>query len=366
VSRLAVSGHPPEERGQLPPIDMEGPDGATEHAVADQREALRASLIDRLEKQIDLPVWLVAQGFHLAPTQPDLTHLAMTDRYGDTLLLWKDLERGTWTYASEREPADRGTIVDLMVRRDGVTRDDCINRMAACLDRSNQSREPAAYREAFRDRENILHRAEARHIAAVTSERVAVRDLERLGVERGTFDEWRFGAASTLLRNPTTLEHSRYRSGDRAMVFVERPIDAVAYERAQGKQHACYVYTGDNPDPEAQRKISHLLSDAPESLKVVLAFARDRRGADLAEKVAELAGHRPIERQPPEFGSRWSDQMQIEQRHRHSLTRLHDGGRPSNDPVLQGVRREIGRAIAAGVDEADIRTAIVRRRGLER
>jgi hypothetical protein len=335
---------------------------ATELSVADQREALRASLIERLEKQIDLPVWLVAQGFHLSPAQTDLTQLAMTDRYGDTLLLRKDLDRGTWTYATEREPSERGTIVDLMVRRDSVTLDDCVNRMAACLDRSNGSREPAAYREAFRDSENILHRAEARHVAAVKVDRDAARDLERLGVERGTLDEWRFGRASTVLRDPTTLEHSRYRSSDRAMVFVERPIDAVAYERAHGKQHACYVYTGDNPDPETKRKIAHLLADAPENLKVVLAFARDRRGVGLGEQVAELAGHRRSERQPPEFGSRWADQMQIEERHRNSLPRLHDGGRPSNDPVLRDVRRELGRALAAGVERADIKTAIVRRR----
>ncbi len=229
-------------------------------------------------EQIDLPAWLIAQGFHLSATQREPTRLALCDRHGETLYLRKDVERRTWTYFTERGPVERGTVVDLMLRRDAIGLDECLNRMAACLDPSNRAREPAAYREALADRDNTLRRAVARHLIAVTNERDAERDLERLGVVRGTFDSWRFGPATGVLGDPDDLGHSRYRKGDRAMVFVERPIDAIAYERTHGKQFATYVYTGDNPSDEAKRKIAHVLADAPPELTVVAAFRRDRRG----------------------------------------------------------------------------------------
>ena len=346
------------------------PEGATraiEPSADDQRAAVRASLLERLSRQIDLPAWLIAQGFHLSATQRDPTRLALCNRHGETIYLRKDVERRTWTYCTERGPVERGTLVDLMLRRDAIGIDECLNRMAACLDPSNRTREPAAYREALADRDNTLRRAVARHLIAVTNERDAERDLERLGVVRGTFDSWRFGPATAVLRDPYDLGHSRYREGDRAMVFVERPIDAIAYERAHGKQFATYVYTGDNPSDAAKRKIARVLADAPPGLTVVAAFRRDRRGIALAEEIANLAAHRPVERRTPQFGNRWADEMQIEQRHRHSLQRLHS--RP--DPVIDDVRREISKALDAGVDRAAIRTAIVRcpprgRDGLDR
>jgi hypothetical protein len=341
---------------------------AAEFDAGDTKEVLRATLIKRLEKQIDLPAWLVTQGYHLSPTQPDPTRLAMADRYGETIHLRKDLERDTWTYTAASEPAERGTVVDLMVRRDGVSLDEAVNRMAACLDRGNKGRQPVAYRDALSDRQNDLHRAAGRHVEVLKIERSALRDLERLGVNSAGYDEWRFGRPSRLLRNPTALENSRYRSSDRSIVFVERPIDAVAFEQKDGHQHACFIYTGDNPDVEATRKIARVLAEAPASLKVVLAFARDRRGTELADQVAQLTAGRQLERRAPEYGVRWADEMQIQQRHRESLARLHGPQGPSGDPVMKEVRRELGRAVAAGVDQALLRTAIVRRpsRGLDR
>ena len=308
----------------------------------------------------------MAQGFHLSPVQKDLTKLAFADRHGETLLLTKDLNANRWTYQTDREPIERGTVVDLMIRRDDSSLDECVNRLAACVDPSQRTGEPAAYREAQADRDNTLRKAVARHVSVMTAERDSERGLEHLGVVRGSFDSWRFGPASAVLHDPADLGHSRYRAGDRAMVFVERPIDAIAYERAHGKQHATYVYTGDNPTAEAKRKIGHIIASAPANLTVVAALSKSSRGAALAEEIAEFAGHRPVERRTPKFGSHWADQMQMEQRHRDSLTRIHR--RP--DPVVDNVRQAMAKALDAGVDQRAIRTAVISRpprgRGLER
>jgi hypothetical protein len=328
---------------------------SVERAIDAQRHRVRANLLEQLEKQIDLAAFVVVQGFHLSAVQRDPTKLAFADRHGDRVLLTKDLEAGRWLYQTDREPVERGTVVDLMTRRDGSSLDGCVNRMAACVDLSKQTREAAVYREALA--EVTLRRAVDRHLAAMSVERDAEKGLESIGLERGTFDGWRFGAASAVLRDSEGLGHSGYRVGDRAMVIVERPIDAIAYERSHGKQHATYIYVGDNPNRQTKRALAHIIADAPRDLTVVAALARDRRGAALADEIVELAGRRPVERRPPEFGNRWADQMQIEGRHRDSIARLH---RPP-DPALDNVRRQLAKALDAGVDPAAIRTAIVRR-----
>lgn len=327
-----------------------------------QRHQVRIELAERLEKQINLPAWLSAQGFHLSHIQPDPTKLAFQDRHGETIRLTNDLAAQRWTFETTREPIVRGTVVDLMIRRDGLDFAACVERMAACLDPANRNREPTAYREATADA--VIGRAVERHVATMQAERGAERSLEPLGVQRGTFDTWRFGPASAVLEDPKGLGHSRFRPSDRAIVVVERPIDAVAYECAHGKQQCAYIYVGDNPSDETKRKLAHVLADAPGEIAVVAAVGRDRRGAALAGEIAELAGRRQVERRAPEVGCRWFDQMQIEQRHRDSLARLHR--RP--DPALEAVRHQMARALDVGVDQAAIRTAIVSRRarGLDR
>jgi len=337
------------------------PDPALDEGV------LRDDLLRRVESQIDFPAWLIAQKFHISPVQRDLTRIAFANQHGDTIYLRKDVETRSWSYETVSDPPRRGTLLDL-VQQDGATRAQCLERLARCLDPSNRGAEPAAYRAALADPDQTLTRAVGRHVEAATAERVAERDLESLGVPPGTFDRWRFGSATTVLRDPPDIGHSRYRPSDREIVVLERPIDAVAYERVHGHQHATYIYTGDRPSDETKRKLAHVLADAPAGVRIIAAFGRDSRGARLAEELAELAPRRLIERRAPGFGSRWSDQMQIEHRHSRSLERLHR--RP--DPVLEAVRQHIGRALDAGVDQAAIRTTIVSRpshkrgRGLDR
>lgn len=332
-----------------------------EHHPEAAQDELRADLLRRVERQIDFPVWLIAHGFHLSPVQRDLTRLAFSNRHGETLHLRRDADSRTWSYETTGHPPERGTLVDLL-QKDGSTRDECLERLASCLTPSQGKAEPARYRQALADREHLLGRAVARHIDAVASERAAERNLESLGVPAGTFDRWRFGSPTAMLADPPAIAHSRYRPSDREVVVLERPIDAVAYERVHGRQLATYIYTGDQPADDAKRELAHILASAPRELRVIAAFGRDDRGARLAEELRGLAPGRPVERRAPEFGSRWSDQMQIEHRHRRSLERLHR----QPDPLLQAAREQMARALNAGVDQTAIRTAIAGRPGPKR
>ncbi len=309
------------------PARVPGEQGGVQGGVeADSRAAFQKQLLDRLETQINLPAWLAARGFQIAPQQPDPAQLAMTGPALEVFHLRKDVDRGGWTYTNQSSPTDRGTVADFMFRRDAATLENCVNRLVGCITRSQLSPEGLAYQEALRDRGNTLHAAEALHIGAVTRERNAARQLEHLGVDTRSFDTWRFGRVSSdddvgaLLRDPKSLEHSRYRPTDQALVIVERPIDAVAYERTHGNQRACYVYVGDNPSPDTKQKLAHLITDLPEGMKVVGALGRGRHGDELSSEIMRQC-RASFARQAPEFGGRWSDQMQIERRHRRSLQR---------------------------------------------
>lgn len=335
-----------------------GPGAAADHLPGGPDGDTRAELLNRVARQIDFPAWLVTQGFHVSPVQRDVTRLAFSNRYGEMISLQKDPETRTWSYETTGQPLQRGTLVDLL-QREGSTPDECLERLASCLDPSNRNAEPTKYRQALTDRDQSLGRAVARHVQAVALERTAERDLKSLGVVAGTFDRWRFGSAAAVLIDPPDLGHSRSRLSDQEVVILERPIDAIAYERVHGHQLATYIYTGDHPSDEAKRKLARVLADAPRELRIVAAFGRDGRGARLAAELVRLAGDRPVERRPPEFGGRWSDQMQIEHRHRQSLDRLHRGP----DFVMQRIREQIARALDSGVDQAAIRTAVIGRAG---
>src|SRR5205814_2460924 len=104
---------------------------------------------------------------------------------------------------------ERGTVVDLMMRRDGSSLDECINRLAACLDLAKSTREAVAYREAAAD--ITLRRAVDRHLASMSYERDAEKGLESMGRARASFAERRFGPASAVLKDPDDLGHSRDR-----------------------------------------------------------------------------------------------------------------------------------------------------------
>jgi hypothetical protein len=290
---------------------------------------VQEELLQRFGRMIDLPAFLGQQGFELSARQEPGCLCMTRPSSGDTLRLEKDVERGGWSYASATDPSDRGNVVDFVARHDSITRKACLDRLVACCDeRAYASPEATQYRAFARDMPPDLARAVRDHERTRLEELAGSKALDRLGVAHGTLDEWRFGAVrreadvSTLMGEPKTLWGSRYRAGDKAVVVVERPIDAIAYERAHGRQAACYLATGSNPPEEERKRLAHLLAEAPEGTRVVLAFGRDDAGRRLAKEVQTLAPMTRMERHAPELGVRWADQMQMERRHALSLQRV--------------------------------------------
>jgi hypothetical protein len=293
--------------------------------------AVDDELLDRFAKAIDLPAFLWQQGFRVSkekqPGQLRMTHSIS----GDTLVLEKDPQRG-WTYAVDDRQEQRGSIADYLLRREAISREQCLERLVACADeRGQRSDEAARYRAVLRECPAPLEAALREHEQARIAEQAARRVLERCGVPDGRIDEARFGRARCeedaikLTSEPRTLWASRYRPGDTAIVLVERPIDAIAYERTVGKGKACYIATGSNLDGAARSQLAHILAEVPARVGVVLALGGDQTGRKLAGDIRGLAPTVKMERQAPQYGARWADQMQLEARHALSLQRVNRG-----------------------------------------
>lgn len=296
----------------------------------------RDLLLDRFEKTIDLPAYLASRGFELSKQQPDRDHIAMHGPKGEVLLLQKDLDRGVWTYTAPASPAEGGSVVTFLERREGLDRKAALELLVACADERRRD-VPAAvqYRDLVRAKPDDLRHAETTHLVGAERRRGANKVLERLGVPVESFDARRFGAVrddsevARLITEPKqgTLWPSQYRPTDRKLVLVERPIDAVAYERRCGAQQACYIATGGTLDEEKKRRLAHVLAEVRGGIEVVIGYGRDRQGEDLAAQVRGLSPMLHMERQGPEFGARWADQMQVEARHDRSLKRGAGAGR---------------------------------------
>ena len=246
------------------------------------------------------------------------------------LVLKKDLASGAWCYTNSRDPSDRGTIATYLARRDRLSPDACLERIIACVDfRRTDDLEALRYRGYARGQPAPLGPAVAAYLKAAEHEHRATKALERVGVLRGSLDEWRFGGMKTeaevarALREPQRdLWSSPHRPTDRTVVITERPTDAMSFEQVRGNQTACYLATGGRLDGQRKDRIRAVLAGLPPGMSVVLAFGRDEQGRRLAEEVKALAPRMTIERAAPAFGARWNDQVQLERRHQRSLERV--------------------------------------------
>ena len=285
-------------------------------------------MLERFERAVDLPLYLAYRGYALVPNEQDASRLTMANpKTGDTLSLRQDLETSTWSYASLRDREDRGTLADYLVTRQQLAPKACLERVIALSNPLVRDPEGHHFRQFVHGAAPELTSALSKHRKAIDEEMSAVGTLEKLGVAKGSLDEWRFGRVRSnddlakVLSDPSDLWASKYRPTDQTIVLTEQPIDAMAYEKSRGKQVACYMATGGEPSELQKKKLAHLLCEVPPGVKIVLAFGRDDAGRKLAAEIQALVPTVKMEREMPAFGARWSEQMKLEQRHVRSITR---------------------------------------------
>lgn len=107
-------------------------------------------------------------------------------------------------------------------------------------------------------------------------------------------------------RRELGLWMSRPASGDRAVVVVASPLDALAFHQATGEQRARYVAVDPSMSPAQAKLVRRMLQVVPEKREIVLAFPRGRDGQRLTAAVTALTPDRKVGRKLPERGSSWS------------------------------------------------------------
>jgi hypothetical protein len=209
--------------------------------------------------------------------------------------------------------------------------------LADLVDRTREDvLEAVSYRAHIASKPMPLRQAEMNHQFFVRQQRGVVTELARLGItghstmatagicEVGQVKDrfppiQRPADVARLVEEPQQLWHSAYARTDQRVVLVERPVDAISYSQRHRDPHACYLAVGSQLTAERQREVGALLSQMPKGMSVVAAFGRDQSGRQLVEQVRSVAPGVQMKRAEPQFGSTWSNQMQLEARHRRSM-----------------------------------------------
>lgn len=89
---------------------------------------------------------------------------------------------------------------------------------------------------------------------------------------------------------------SREQTTDRLLVFVETPVDALAYQQVNGVRDARYVAVGAKLQPRQGELLVKIVNDAPPGARLVLAFAANPSSEALASHVKAIAKPRAFER----------------------------------------------------------------------
>jgi hypothetical protein len=291
-------------------------------------ERVREQMIAGVEKHFDLPAFLASRGFIVPNGARDPRFVEMVQRSsGETLLLMKDLASGAWSYQNAHHPEDHGRASHYLEAHDRLTRDKSLDKLIALSTDRSFGEEALAYRRARSEKAPALREQELRHTISLYQERSTKRLLDASGVDAEQLEGGRFGRCRTpsdldrLVGEPRRIEMSAFKRTDEKVVLIERPLDAIGYERVRGGDRACYLYTGSTLTPEKLRDLAQVIADIPAGSKIVLAFGRDEQGRELADRVQALGPNVKMNREPPELGARWADQMQIEQKHLRSLRR---------------------------------------------
>lgn len=312
-------------------------------------EEARETLIQRFEWMIDLPAYLGQRGFTPAVNQPGPRGLVMSDPRGPTtLVLEQAADHDAWTYAPIDRPHERGTVTTYLEQHDRLDRAACLERLIALVgSRRTKNADVLRYRAYVHHRPEVLRRAQQAYLHARRQYQQATRLLERVGIRRDAFDEWRFGNLATendvmrVLAEPAELWTSRYCSSDNRLIFTERPIDSISLEQASRDRRTCYVAVGGHLGDGLRARVANLLDRLPTHMSVVLGFGRDQNGRRLVDDIAALAPHMHMERLSPAYGTRWNDQARLENRHAHTLSevaqrsaRYTPAARPAETTVL--------------------------------
>jgi len=276
-------------------------------------EVLRTTqLLDRLERAIDFPAYLAAHGFKVVPRSSEWG--VTMEGTGGVVTLTMDPNKKKWTYAPVASSVNQGLkwtaeiggVTDFMMRSELLCFRNATTRLGSLLEAHSGPNQLTSgktdnlvclYRQLHRNRPLDLQEAVLRHELGVREQLEVRRRLESLGVHPETLDdEGRFRpirrmADATTLLCSTSPWRSTTRLTDERLVFLERPLDALAYEQLHERGRTAYVALGTSVGPDIRAwaiEVAAQWRREHPGTEIVVAFGRDRSGQQLANAASDL------------------------------------------------------------------------------
>ncbi len=124
---------------------------------------------------------------------------------------------------------------------------------------------------------------------------------------------FRGGTLSASGRVEAGLWTSKELPTDTTLVFVDSPLEALAYQQTKRLTNARYLATGHKLESRQRTLVLGALTNAPAEAQLVLAFAAGPTGSAAAAQVSAIAKGRRFERHRPEHGRSWTAVVEREQ-----------------------------------------------------
>jgi hypothetical protein len=298
--------------------------------------------LERFKSEINLTEYAASRGYRLDRRESSRNSVAMRHPANDDKII---VARGEpdrhWIYFSIRDPADRGTIIDFVQRRDRIELAAVRRELLPWLGGQHLSVAPDLYRPSVAaravDRRRVLQTFDKAREASGSAY------LASRGVRASTLSSVRFVGTFRIDERGNVLFPHRDRDGltgfesknqgwtrfspggvkalwtshafddDRRLVLVESAIDALSFHQLHTEPNTRYASTAGAMSDHQRRLLAETLRALPPDIDVVLAFDRDAAGEKLAAEVRALAGADLAHACSP-IGKDWNDCLQARER----------------------------------------------------
>ena len=331
----------------------------------------RRDELEDFKRGVNLTEYAATRGFQLDRKASSRNSAVMVHPDGDKIIVAKGSD-GHWVYFSVRDPADHGSIVDFVQRRQGGTigdvrkalrpwtggtlpaaltrppasafvRDlDHIPRDLAAVRARYEETWPACGRHQYLEVVRRIPAAvlsdpifadrvrEDRHGAAIFPHYTRGGLLCGYEIKNQGYTGFAAGGTKGLFVSRGTA------AGDRRLVIAETAIDALSYAAVRGQPGTRYASTGGELNPEQPELLDAAIARLPDGGEVVLAVDHDEGGTKIGGRIeaAFAAAARPglslrYDR-PPTPGADWNDEL-----------RRSAGVRPA-PPTRRGIPNNMG------------------------
>lgn len=301
----------------------------------------RKQELEKFKTEINLVEYAQSQGYQYISQASSRNSAVLRHQNGDKIVVATDTDRHG-VYFSVRDDADNGTIIDFVQNRSNLNLGGVRKELRDWKDEPRT--EPAKF--IPREKPQAINRDRLKVIKAASNFKVVQSHpyLEKRGIKQSILESDRFmGTVAIDRRGNAIFPHydgdgmtgftaknenytgfspggtkalwrSKPNEGDRRLVIVESPIDAMSYHQLYGKEnpHTRYISTGGTTSKYQLDLIKTAMADMTKiGGEIVIATDNDMAGNKLAQTISkEAPSQSKISRDVPSKGKDWNELLQ--------------------------------------------------------